>query len=161
MLQSEHLSLWAAAALAQNGASSQPPVPGAVGAGSSPAVQGAPAATGTGGGGGAGGMQMFWILMLGMLLVIVLTSMSGRKQEKQRKAMLSALKRNDRVQTVGGIIGTIVDLTDNELVLRVDEVSNTRIRFSRSAVQQVLRESKEPAKTDVEAKPRSEAASVK
>jgi preprotein translocase subunit YajC len=58
---------------------------------------------------------------------------------------------------VGGIIGTVVDLTSTEMVLRVDESSNTRIRFARSAVQQVLREGK-AASADVELKPGAEPA---
>ena len=53
------------------------------------------------------------------------------------------MKRGDRVQTVGGEIGTVVDLTESEMTLRVDETSNTRIRFARSAIQQVLKEGKE------------------
>jgi preprotein translocase subunit YajC len=130
---------------------------------SAPAVQGSPGGPGnTGGGGSAPGFpNMFWILILGMLAVIVMSSLSGRKQEKQRRALLSAVKRGDKVQTSGGVLGTVVELTDHEMVLRVDEASNTRIRFTRAALQQVLRESKEGPKGDVEAKPRSEAASLK
>jgi hypothetical protein len=45
------------------------------------------------------------------------------------------------------------------MVLRVDEASNTRIRFARSAVQQILRDAKESGRTaDVEVKPKLEAA---
>lgn len=157
-------SFTSAALLAQ---ATQPPVPGAhatEGTGNTQAVQGAPPATGPSGGGTPTGNPFgsMWILLLGMIvLMFVMTSMSGKKQEKQRKALLAAAKRNDRVQTVGGIIGTIIDLTDTEMVLRVDEPSNTRIRFARSALQQVLREGKEPARTELEAKSRSEAATVK
>jgi len=88
-----------------------------------------------------------------------MTSMSGRKQKKQREQMLGSLKRNDKVLTSSGIIGTVADLTDHEMVLRVDEASNTRIRFARSAVQQILRDAKESGRTaDVEVKPKLEAA---
>jgi preprotein translocase subunit YajC len=146
-------------------AASQPPVPGAVGGSPAPAapgVQGAPAGSPAPGGAAPanpfGGM--IWIFLLVIILMFVMTSMTGRKQEKQRKAMLTSVKRNDRVQTVGGIIGTVIELTEHEMVLRVDESSNTRIRFARSALQQLLRESKEPARADLEAKPRSETASV-
>lgn len=103
-----------------------------------------------------------WILILGMVLMLVMTSRTGRKQKKEREAMLASLKRNDRVQTVGGIVGSIVELTDSEMVLRVDEASNTRIRFARSATQQIVREGKDGGRAgDLEAKPKSEAAATK
>jgi preprotein translocase subunit YajC len=69
-----------------------------------------------------------------------LTSGSKRKQEKTRKAMIEALKRGDRIQTVGGILGTIVSADGNEIVVKVDESTNTKMRFTRSAIFQVITE---------------------
>jgi len=165
MVPSDFTQWISVAALGQTG-TSQPPVPGAVGAGNgTTATQGAPAAAPPGGGApantptGSNPMSMFWILGLGLMLMILMTSMSGRKQKKQREQMLGSLKRNDKVLTSSGIIGTVADLTDHEMVLRVDEASNTRIRFARSAVQQILRDAKESGRTaDVEVKPKLEAA---
>lgn len=151
-------------AIAQPG-SSQPPVPGAVGAGNSTtATQGAPAAapagaTPTTAPAGGNPMGMLWIFALGMLLIVLMSTMTGRKQKKQREQLLVSLKRNDRILTSSGIIGTVVDLYDHELVLRVDETSNTRIRFAKSAVQQILSEGRETGRPgDVEVKPKLEAA---
>ena len=147
--------------LAQNNA--QPSVPGTVGSGTT-ATQGAGGATGASGpspqptGSPFGSM---WIFLIPLLVLILMTSMGGKKQAKQRTAMLSSLSRNDRVLTSGGIIGTIVELYDQEMVLRVDESSNTKIRFARSAVQSVLRENKDAARTDLEAKPSSETANAR
>lgn len=63
----------------------------------------------------------------------------GRAKERQRyEQMLSALKKNDRVLTVGGILGTVVDVRDDEVVLKVDEASNVKVRFTRSAIKTVL-----------------------
>lgn len=100
--------------------------------------------------------SLIWILIPVMLVFLVTSALSGRKERKRREEMLNAIKRNDRVQTLGGIIGTVVDLTSTEVVLRVDESSNTRIRFARSAIQQVLREAKGSAGANVEAKPATE-----
>ena len=58
--------------------------------------------------------------------------------KKKRKALLSTVKKHDRVQTVGGVIGSIVEVNPDTVVLKVDESSNTRITFARSAIQQVL-----------------------
>ena len=67
-----------------------------------------------------------------------------RKQERQRKDMLSNLKRGDRVQTIGGILGTVIDVRDSEVVLKVDESTNTKMRFARSAIHRVLEDDAKP-----------------
>jgi preprotein translocase subunit YajC len=71
---------------------------------------------------------------------------SKKNQEKQRTNMLSQLKRGDRVQTIGGILGTVVEARDTEILLKVDESSNTKIKFSRSAIHRVLEEEKSETK---------------
>lgn len=79
------------------------------------------------------------LIVLGVLLLMFILMTSGQRRErKKHQAMLNALQKGDRVQTVGGIIGTLVELRDNEVVLKVDENTNTRLRFARSAVKEVV-----------------------
>mgnify|MGYP001252705624 CR=1 FL=1 len=78
------------------------------------------------------------LLALGVLWFFLLRSQ--RRERGKHAQMLAALKRNDRVQTIGGIIGTVVEVRDHEVVLKVDESSNVKIRFNRQAVKEVLRE---------------------
>ncbi len=66
-----------------------------------------------------------------------------QKKQKIRNAMLNSLKKGDKVVTIGGIHGTIMELTDDTVVLRVNDA--TKITFDRSAVNAVLN-SKEEAK---------------
>jgi preprotein translocase subunit YajC len=127
----------------------------AVGAGQpgGAATQGAP-----GGGpppaqpGPFGGGSIIWMMLLFFFVIIIWSMMGQRREKKKRDAMLSTLRKHDEVQTIGGIIGSVVDVKGNTVVLKVDEASNTRIRVARSAIQQVLSESaaaaseKEPAK---------------
>lgn len=83
-----------------------------------------------------------WPILLPLILIMVFmfwtSSSAQRKEKKKRDSMLSALKRHDRVQTIGGVIGSVVEIKDSEIVLKVDETNNVKMRFSRSAVQQVL-----------------------
>ena len=58
------------------------------------------------------------------------------KRQKETKQMLSALKKGDRVVTIGGMRGTIFSLKEDTVVLKVDD--NTKLQFSRSAVSSVL-----------------------
>ncbi len=55
-----------------------------------------------------------------------------QKQQKDHQQMLSKLSKNDEVVTNGGIHGTIVNLDEKTVTLRVDD--NTRIKFQKSVI---------------------------
>lgn len=55
-----------------------------------------------------------------------------KKQQQEHAVMLSGLKKNDDVVTSGGIHGTIVNIQEDVVTLRVDD--NTRIKIQKSAV---------------------------
>ncbi len=57
-----------------------------------------------------------------------------RKQQQKHKQMVQTLTKNDRVRTIGGILGTIVDVKGDEITLKVDESNNTKIKVSTSAI---------------------------
>jgi len=83
--------------------------------------------------------QLFPIILIVIVFYLFLYK-SKKKTESKRTDMLSQLKRGDRVQTIGGILGTVVEARETEVVLKVDESSNTKIRFSRSAIHRVVEE---------------------
>jgi preprotein translocase subunit YajC len=86
----------------------------------------------------------FMIMMLLMIGVFFFIMMSGQRREKKKRAtILASLKKGAKVQTIGGIRGTIVEVRDSEVVVKVDENSNTRIRFSRESVQGVIEDKSE------------------
>ena len=57
-----------------------------------------------------------------------------RKKQQQHKQMVQALAKNDKVRTIGGIIGTVVDIKGDEVTLKVDESNNTKIKVMASAI---------------------------
>ena len=59
--------------------------------------------------------------------------------------MLNAIKKHDKVQTIGGVLGAVVEIKPDTVVLKVDESSNTRITFARSSIQQVLTSDRDSA----------------
>jgi preprotein translocase subunit YajC len=79
-------------------------------------------------------------LVLAMVAYMVIASTFGRKEKKQRQQLLDNLKKNDRVMTIGGIVGSVVSTTPEEVVLKVDESANVKITFVRSAIKTVLTE---------------------
>jgi len=89
----------------------------------------------------ANGNNMFLLLIFAMVMFFIFSSSRTKRQEqKKRDDMLKNMKRGDRVLTLGGILGTVVDVRDTEVVLKVDEGSNTKIKFTRDAVKRVLAE---------------------
>ena len=93
-------------------------------------------------GGGEGSNMMFFIIMLPAILLLMWSMMANpqKKQEERLRQMLNSLERNDKVMTVGGLIGTVhsIDKEQNEIVLKVDDSNNTRIRFHLTAINTVF-----------------------
>lgn len=77
-------------------------------------------------------------LVLILMLFMIMSSRSRKKQEKQKKDMLDQMKRGVRVQTIGGIIGNVVEVREDRVQLKIDESSNTKVWFARSAIHRVL-----------------------
>jgi preprotein translocase subunit YajC len=73
-------------------------------------------------------------LILIVVVMYVLLLRGPRKQQQQQKQMVQSLKKNDRVRTIGGIYGTIMDVKGDEVVLKIDEATNTKIHISTSAI---------------------------
>jgi preprotein translocase subunit YajC len=76
---------------------------------------------------------LFIFVMLGILMYVMLLR-GPRKQQQQQKQMIQSLKKNDRVRTIGGIYGTVMDVKGDEVILKVDEATNTKIHVSASAI---------------------------
>lgn len=86
-------------------------------------------------------------VLMGAIFYFVMIRPQG-KEKKRRQQMLNLLKKNDKVLTIGGIVGTVTTVRDDEVTLKVDESSNTKITFSRSAIQRVMSATAEPAADD-------------
>jgi preprotein translocase subunit YajC len=92
--------------------------------------------------------NMVLILALGMVMFFLWSSSkTKRAEQKERDDMLKNMKRGDRVMTAGGILGNVVDVRDTEVVLKVDESTNTKIKFSRDAIKRVLKDDEVPAQS--------------
>src|SRR5260370_20340165 len=76
------------------------------------------------------------ILAMGLLAWLFLFR-PMKKQEQQRQALINALKKNDRVVTSCGIIGTVANIKEkeDEVTLKVEE---GRLRVTKSSIVRVL-----------------------
>ncbi len=78
-------------------------------------------------------LMSFLPLIFIVAIFYFLVFMPMQKQKKQQAQMLSSLQTGTDVLTTGGIVGTIVSLTDTTLVLRV-KPDNIKLQVMRSAV---------------------------
>ncbi|MDR1210908.1 MAG: preprotein translocase subunit YajC [Spirochaetaceae bacterium] len=97
--------------------------------------------------GGASGAAPGYMQFLPLVLIVVIFYFfiirpQGKKQ-KETQRMLNAIKKGDKVVTIGGIHGVVQSVKEGAgtVVLKVDE--DARIEFTRSAISQV-----NPAKAD-------------
>jgi preprotein translocase subunit YajC len=84
-------------------------------------------------------------VVLGMIVLMYVMNRSKRSQDKQLKDQLSQMKRGDKVMTIGGILGNVVQVEDSRVLVKVDENSNTKIWFTREAIRRVVNEEKAEA----------------
>ena len=88
------------------------------------------------------------ILIIGVFFYFILL-IPQQKEQRRRQDFLSNLKKNSKVVTTGGLIGTVVDISSDGrfVTLRVDDT--TRVRFLRSAIQGELEDKPEATGSSV------------
>jgi preprotein translocase subunit YajC len=88
-------------------------------------------------GGGGGGLSGIMLTMLPIFLLFYLLMIRPmKKQEAQRKALLSALEKDDKVLTTGGIIGWVVNVQDDEITVRIAD--NVKVKMVKSAIAEII-----------------------
>jgi preprotein translocase subunit YajC len=86
--------------------------------------------------GGGGGMTIFFVQMLAIVAIFYFLIIRPKvQQEKKHRERLSEIKKNDRIVTVGGIIGKVVHLKDDQLTV---ESGGSRIIVQRDRVADIL-----------------------
>ena len=81
---------------------------------------------------------MMAFIFLAMYFVMILPE---KKRQKKHKAMLAAIKKNDKVVTIGGIHGVVVNVKEKTFIVRVDD--NTKLELDKGSVANVLAETTE------------------
>ncbi len=76
------------------------------------------------------------------LLFYFIFIMPERRRKAEEARLMSSLKKNDRIITIGGIHGTIVAAPQDSKVvtIKIDEAGNTRVKINRSAIAAVVSE---------------------
>ncbi len=87
------------------------------------------------GGETANPLAVFFPLILIFLVFYFLIIRPQKKKEDTRKQMVEAVKKNDRVVTIGGVHGTVTQVDETSILVQVD--NNTKLRIEKSALSTV------------------------
>ena len=85
-----------------------------------------------------------WGWMIPMLAIFLLFQfMFGgrrRKEKRRQDELLKSMKKNDRVVTIGGLIGLVASVSNDgqEVTIKVDD--NTRLKFLTNSIREVISE---------------------
>ena len=108
------------------------------------------------GGGGAFDIAAFLPLILIFAVFYFLLIRPQQKKVKQHRELVSNLRRNDRVVTAGGIIGTVSKVI-NDAEVQVEIAEGVRVRVIRSQIVEVLAKPAPAGRSKKEPEPEPEA----
>jgi preprotein translocase subunit YajC len=97
-----------------------------------------------------GGSVVVTIITFGLIFVIFyfLIIRPQNKQKKETQKMIDAVKKGDRIVTIGGIHGTVQSVKESEVVIKVD--SNSKMTMSRNAISSVTANTRPTRKAEAE-----------
>ena len=114
--------------------------------------------TGVPAGAGMGSTIIRLVLMLAIFYFMLIRPENKRKKEAEQ--MRSSVKKGDQITTIGGVIGTVVDVKENNIVLETS-ADQVRIEFAKWAIssnETATEAAKAEAKKAQEAKAKAKAA---
>ncbi len=87
---------------------------------------------------GSGGMAGSFIPMMVVMFIVIYFFMIRPEQRKQKdkKNMMENLKKGDKILTIGGIYGTVGNIKDDTVMVRIGD--NTTVKFAKSAISSVI-----------------------
>ena len=88
----------------------------------------------------AGGGSLSFLLMLALMFLVMWLFMirPQRQQQKKLEEMRNSLKKGDKVVTAGGIYGTVADVDERTVLVKVD--GEVKLRVDKSSIQKDLSE---------------------
>jgi preprotein translocase subunit YajC len=97
-----------------------------------------------------GGASIFILIIPLVVLFYLMVLRPQKKEQKKRLELLNNLKKNDRIVTIGGIYGTVMNARKeaDEVVIKVDDANDTKIRVIYNAIARVITDDPSNEKKD-------------
>lgn len=81
----------------------------------------------------AGGGSMSWVMIIAMFVIMWFFMIRPqRKQQKELEKFRNSLKRGDKVVTAGGIYGTVDEIKDRTVLIKVD--GDVKLRVDKNSL---------------------------
>ena len=81
----------------------------------------------------AGGAASFWIMIILLFAVMWLFMIRPqRKQQKELEKFRNELKKGDKVVTAGGIFGTVAEIQERSVLIKVD--GEVKLRVDKNSI---------------------------
>ena len=93
-----------------------------------------------------GGLIPLFVIMFGIMYVLMI--LPQRRREKKRRLMLSALKKNDHILTIGGVYGIITSVKDDRITIRIDDNKDVKLTVTPSSIASVISREKEEEESE-------------
>ena len=84
-----------------------------------------------------GSLTSFAVLILMFVVFYFILIRPQRKKEKELKEQMSKLNVGDRVTTIGGLVGFVANIKDDQVTISTS-AANTLVTFTKSAIRQSL-----------------------
>ena len=91
--------------------------------------------------GNQGTMMIIMFVLIGLSFYFIILR-PQKKEQHERKRMLDNIKKGDKVVSIGGIHGTVVEVQEQKDVILVEVAKNVRLKFLRSAISTIADDSK-------------------
>jgi preprotein translocase subunit YajC len=83
-------------------------------------------------------MMQFLPLMIIMFAVMYFLIIRPQKQkEKKRQGMIANVRKQDRIVTAGGVHGVVVSVKESEVIVRIDDAKDVKVKVDKSALTSV------------------------
>ena len=80
-------------------------------------------------------MPFFALIFIVMYMLLF---RGPKKKQQEHKKMVASIQKNARVRTIGGILGTVINVKDDEITIKIDESNNTKMTIIPGAIAAVL-----------------------
>lgn len=80
-------------------------------------------------------MIIMWVVILGVMYFLMMRPQ--QKEQKRKEAMLKELAIGDTVLTTSGFYGTILDVTEDTVIVEFGNNKNCRIPMQKAAISAV------------------------
>lgn len=101
-----------------------------------PVASDAGGTTGQDPGGSFFSVIFLFVILFGIMYIFLI--LPQKRREKQHRAMVSELKKNDRVVTAGGLHGIVMSVKDDKVVLKVDDDKDVKVTVNQGSIAQVV-----------------------